>query len=598
MQTISDVVKLMVRSILDKSAGLITDHFPVRKAASDGNKRKAPTDEEAGPSKVPNVQAMGDDPNTDTVVPMDVSPTPANSGGSAGGSTSGMRGAAPLPLGVRNENAVYERNYTKQYHIRIFNRLHEYRTPTVRQVVYNDFIPNIHEIPVDHLGFYLNFAEFQRLRGKTQVRVKQCEVDVANHSAIISYETSASQTQIGNNNLGITLIQLDPYIHKSRTGVCLNQNQAAVVSDTFLGVSANEFEPTATPSSNLKGLSAQYITRNFDNRFCYRTVRSATNIIHNNQPTIAVPMQFFNVNRHVVKRINASMQEGHFTSWSHKPKSGVIVSNNRLFPMGSIAGSRENFNVSDHRNISWRSVVLDNLSERTGLQDRPVGQAIGVATNPPGNVINDVFENTAQFERIIIDDPFTNISNRHDGIPVLAVGMDPQVGIVAASSLMTAVPCHVDLIITARCTLEITEGITYDDVNYGAIQEFDYKFPNYRMRITGAEQTVPGILLGPNDTSEPNFNEINGNTVPPDNGVPISWNFPGVLTFEGDKSESDKTEMYNTINEMKKDEVAGYFLRSKAKARILANEKRLGVTAPPTTTQSTSNNKYPNSNLD
>nr|QTE04069.1 MAG: VP [Phylloscopus proregulus parvoviridae sp.] len=492
--------------------------------------------------------------NDSTDVEMADMPTAAN-GSATSSSSSGMRGSAEFPIGIRQQTAKYTRVYSKQYHLRLFNRLNEYETPTVNGVVYNDYIPNYHEIPCDLLAFYLNFSEMQRLRNKTQVRVKRCDVDVANHTAIISYETNAAGTQIGNNNLGITLCQLDPMIVRHRTGRANLRQQGAVIRNVFWGIDVNTLPPVGAPVSNMPGLSAEFITRNYNNRYRYRTVRQIVNRSHNTVAVPNVPMQFYNVNRHVIKRKNVSITEGNFTTWSHVPKSGVVFAQNfGVMPPGSVDTAPLTINMNDHHNARARGITNVGVTPNTGFGNVQMGLPAPTSVNPVGQIAPDIFRNIGfdpdTMSRILIDDPYVNMGDKASHVPALIIGMDPQVGIVESTGVSTAVPCHVDLIITARIELEITEGVNYDDSNYGLLQEINYKFPNWRLYSNPSETAPPQALQGPMHQENALDAEVVFNAAGTNDNIQSTWNYPppitptasDVLNKEHDKTVEDENK--------------------------------------------------------
>lgn len=487
-------------------------------------------------------------------MPMADAPEPAVIGAATNSASNGMRGTVPLPVGVRQGQTTFLRTYKKQYQLRLSNDLNAYRTPTEQGVMYNEFIPPIHEIPVDFVSFYLNYAELQRLRQYTQVRVVEANCDVFNQTAILTFETNAQRTQIGNNNIGVTMVQLDPEIGKYRTGASRLLNVHQYVQEVFWGVDVNALPVSTTENTSMPGLSAMVERRNFNAKYGYRTTRAIVNRTENSVlASVVAAQQFFNVNRYVIKRHNISMEEGHFTSWSHKPKSGVIFSQNKgVFASGGMRGAIMNF--ADDRQQTIRTLNSSN----TTIKGPVAGQPVTSTTNVIGNYYNEVFQNSQSYSYMLIDDPFVNPSNQNGAIPILAIGMDPQVAINSTTDALAKIDCHVDITLDVSITLEITQGTDYDDCNYGALQEINYKFPNYRTYRTDTPIGAPVIITGPQHLENPVDNDIHvSNSTAINNNIPITWGYPALPTK--DDVEDDDKVLQASLKSYTQDERDPYF---------------------------------------
>lgn len=476
--------------------------------------------------------AMDTDMQNDQPVTSAVSRDANNSAG-------GMRGTAEMPIGLRNQSASYRRTYTKQYKLRIFNELAQYDTPDVGGVRWNDFIPPYHDLPVDLVAFYLDQSEMQRLRTKTKVVVKQANVNISNKTAILTYETNAAGTQIGNNNLGVTLIQLDPNINKHRTGEGV-PSQGQIIRNYFWGADVNGLPITTGPSTNLSGISSKYVFRNYSNKYRYRTLRANTGRSHDGSTFPITPMQFFNVDRHVVMRKNVSMVEGSLIDWSYTPQNGLIFAQQAgLFPPGEFTGIAINL---------WAHHDITNRMQNGGATAAAVRAYASqpVAAQPvPNTYASDVFKNIVPtaYSLLKIDDEYVSPSHTRNQIPVLSFGIEPQVAINQSTNAVAPIPCHVDLIVSTSIELEITEGIDYDDSNYGLLQEINYKFPDYRTyRYDGLSD--PAALLGPLHTELPCDNEIPHNSVTTTNTVASTWTYASVQRtdqeIEDEEAEKNK----------------------------------------------------------
>jgi hypothetical protein len=538
-----------------------------------GEKRKHEGEPEAGPSGEPQTKNPTVNENSTVManntgdLPMADAPVVARDSGATNSASSGSRGQAPLPLGIRQSGQTYTRTFTRQYKLRIFNELSQRATPTVGGVIYNDFIPPYHDLPVDVLSFYMHPYDIQRLRHHTRVRVLNCDVDVSTHTAIITYETNAAGTQIGNNNLGITLIQLDPFM--PRTGESLIPEQATLVQNIFTGSDVNTLPISAVPTAdNLGSLSATVVTRNYSNKYRYRTTRAIDAVLprlHLTAATQITPSQFFPVDRYVIKRENISMTEGHFTSWSYKPKNGLIFARQRgLYAPGTITATTV-INPNQKQAVSHRAFQAGNI---TGPQVTAPGQVNTIAALAVGNYYNDVFENEESNILISIDSSFVNGGGKVE-VPHLIIGIEPQVGVNSTNDPPKPIPCHVDLIVTTSIDIEITDGIDYDDSLYPRIDEINYKYPDHRL-YTATTGAGPFRILGaPFHSSNPDNNEQAWNSRGIDNTIRTTFAYPQIDKVPTDQDNIDAlakalTERNTAYEEMMKNDQP-YFTRAQKK---------------------------------
>jgi hypothetical protein len=476
--------------------------------------------------------------------PMADAPVAARDSAMSNSAQGGQRGTVPLPPGIRQPKRQYVATYTKQYQLRIFNELAAYTTPTYEGIQYNSFIPPFHDIPCDLLAFYLNYSEMQRLRNKTSVQGLEFNVSVANHTAIITYETNASGTQIGNNNLGVTMCVLDPALHKYRTGVAVEAQQGDLVNRICWGTNANALVPSATPSTALQGLSAQYITRNFTNKYCYLTPRAAPTRTHNGLTQTVIPMQFFNINRFISKRVNVSMEEGVIATWSHKPKHGHYFGRYaNLYGRGGIQAS--NF-VSGQKPLAMRPLITGT----TNMQNQVAGAAPTSTFNVIGNMYNDIWENETNLTRINIENHFAGDTQTIDHPDVLTLGIEPQIAINNGVDQPVAIPLHVDLIVTAMCKLLITEGTDYCEANYGTQEEYEFKFPQYRVYRADNISGEPSIIQPTMHTELPVDADIGFNSTSINRTLPTTWAWPSAVGAT--RAEDDKT-LHANLKSIEKD---------------------------------------------
>lgn len=386
----------------------------------------------------------------------DASVEPTVGGGSSGGGASsagaGIRGQAILPKGLPLLAATYTRVFNKQWKLRIFNRFHGRLTNDTENAFYNVFVPSYDELPVGHLGFYLYPEEFRRLQQATRVVVKDVQAQLFSNTAIITFETNASTTSIGNNNIGVKVVTINPLISKYRSGR-FNNDQRNVVANILHGVNPSTLPAATTVSTSFTGVSAETIIRNYVNPFQYFTVRIAKTVPPLNN-THVVNQGFFPVDRFVEKTFNASIEEGVFHSWQFTPTSGLIVSNNAFMEGTAIPGSSSVMNSNSRNMMSQNTnTTATNPTNKRGMP----GSAITSNTSELQSILQQNFRNFNSIYDVCVD-PFSTGGVGFERIPACIFGFQPMTSVTSSDSVPTPTNIHMDIQVDAWITLEITEG--------------------------------------------------------------------------------------------------------------------------------------------
>ncbi|XP_037932857.1 uncharacterized protein LOC119667626 [Teleopsis dalmanni] len=125
------------------------------------------------------------------------------------------------------------------------------------------------------LGFCLSKDEISMLIGATTARVKNIGVEIHHKTAVLTFETQSSNTNVGNNNIGVYLCHLAEDIGLKCFGQTAENN--SIVENIFWGKHGSRLESTEWRDE----LGSEYITKNYDHRFQYysNTTPSAM-IIH------------------------------------------------------------------------------------------------------------------------------------------------------------------------------------------------------------------------------------------------------------------------------------------------------------------------------
>lgn len=461
---------------------------------------------------------------------------PRSAGGSgkgmSGSTGGGLRGTANLPRGIRQESMSCIRSYRKQYQFRIQNGVievgHLYNPNVVptNKTEFGQVSPDnygscgtirypYHDIPVNMLGFYLTEEEMRALNFFSECRVKMARCDVYNKTGVLNFETASSISGIGNNNVGIYLNQISSDVGQKRTGTL--PDIVPLIEDVIWGETFKvSKDPAEFTSANIAKLGARYVRRTLNNKFEYVTPmnqsvnndfmqdtfsQNGRDIAHN-VPGI-VP--YFNINPFIEHRINASMDEGLFTSWAYTPKDGLVAGN---FGVGITK-----FHSGLGMNTKTRLPMLQiaNVPGDKGKSSEPncIYNAAGIHTDVP--IDND--------QTILALTPYARSANvlsmidreelTGEKIPPLIIGIDPLISEIETSTnnKWEPVKCFVDLFIDVELTMECKYGFDYIDPSMPSIPA-NYKFPRYMLR--GPDNTV--MQANPNKTDLITSNILVANT--------------------------------------------------------------------------------------
>lgn len=464
-------------------------------ATAEDNKASAPEG-----SRMEVDQNVNDTAGDDGAMQSDA---PGTAGGSNTPTTGGTRGTVTLPIGLPIFHARYTRVYTKQYHLRIFNKLHQRKTLFAGGSKYNIFIPSIHELPVSLATFYMSLTELERLRHKTRAVMTECNVAVHHSTAVLTFETAATTTDVGNNNVGIKLIALDPMVSQYRKGQH-SKFQKDVVTNIFHGKHSATLANSATASTDLTGLGAQYMIRNFENPFEYASLQYTSDKLKETDVTSAniitrVNEDYFPINRFISNRVNASIAEGQLSQWSYKPNDGLLFSNCYIDDNSVYGQEKSLFTYSKISNspLYWKQ---NKSTLTTGTP--PVSSLINVSGRAPfqGFIQTESSRNDTTHWNTFrnLNDPFEIKIDRYSGhgmgstrLPVMAFGIEPFVSINTSDQHAVAAKAHIDLIVNCSCQVLITEGTDgVDQSRTSQLIEFNTLTPDLQLQARSANGGV------------------------------------------------------------------------------------------------------------
>lgn len=401
----------------------------------------------------------------------------ARMGGGGSGGSSGVdaaRGIAALPTGIRDPIHAGSRAFTKQYVIRIFNDSVEYRSqsgsgiqPKLKFVRWP-----FHDIPVELVNFYLSIDEMRWLTQFSEVRGGLCRIRVSNRTAVMPFETNSSVTTVGNNNVGVHLCQIDPTVGSLRIG---HLPDPLSLLTSLHGTHLGNFPDSDKWSQTVKDLGAQFITRNYDHRFEYASLTN--NYVHRDAvkpplPTTIYEENCFPLRDFIIKRINASMNEGLFTEWEHDYSDAILFGRaNNWAPSGQLKPTSEHFNKVPVSGYSKAANYLDAnfapgvfAGSNTALSD---------STEPYRSFWSDVSSNW--YSKYM----FYNNPESHKDVPALIIGMDTLMSNTTYTSASTLVNTYIELTLDVECTVHYSNGN-----------------PRFRMFAPSGQTRIPKDNLG------------------------------------------------------------------------------------------------------
>lgn len=420
------------------------------------------------------------------------------SGKSEGGSsTGGVRGTVDLWSGNRQSGFISTRVYKKEYLFRVVNEAVEIKAATDNAV--SNSLRSIrypyHDIPVNLLSFYLSKAEIAELMNYTKSEVEAVKVHVFNKTGCLNFETSASTSSIGNNNVGIYLCQLSPDILHKRYGIL--PSQGIFIDENCWGRPTKNLS-NQDWSTDLAYLGAQYVRHKLDNRFEYQCHMDNK---YRKQETNGIQLPLFNVNPFIMKRSNVSMTEGLFTTYEYKPRKGLVA--------GQFTNNKWGHVCNDFKHYVLKNATLPLLEKH--ISSGSADTSFGPLSNSAGQsaqigsggftesamMLNRFFNYTQDdYENIFIDDPIFFGKNIQ---PPLIIGIEPLT--TSLNGKWEPIKCFVDITIQVELVMKIQQGVDYINPNTESWFRPDYMNPEY----------VPTVAMGDNSivqlTTPTNLNE-------------------------------------------------------------------------------------------
>lgn len=417
-----------------------------------------------------------------------------SAGNNAGMSTTaGTRGVAQLPTGVRDPPSSGSRLFTKQYVIRIFNEQVEYRSflsggrPGLNLQGKSVRWP-FHDIPVDLVQFFVNRDEMLWLKQFGKVTGGKASVKVYNRTAVIPFETNSTLTTVGNNNVGVHLCQIDPNVTNIRIG---QLPEPAPLLETLQGKHIGELPANVNWSTELSTLGAQFVTRNYDHRFEYLADFSTIpNNIHDSvwpQARSEYRGNAFPIRDFIVKRENASFNEGLFTEWDYDYSDALIFARcDDAMPFGALTGGSATFGPGNRGTAKFN----DTPSQiGTGI----IGGRGPYNTQTKTMYVEDDRLYSSRFADVTIDNfpmlKFYSHPEHPKTVPGLIIGIDTLMSATTYAGAPAKVNTYIEL--TLDCSLE---------VHYSNSNEL------YRMNQANAQLRIPQRLNGIHDV--PYYNNL------------------------------------------------------------------------------------------
>jgi hypothetical protein len=343
---------------------------------------------------------------------------------------------------------------------------------------------NLDELPVQHVAFYLSREEMQELRQYTNVRAKRCAVEISTKTATLTFQTNTTSTQVGNNNLGVYLIKMDDDYHVKRNGY-MEKDQGNIIKEIFWGEHISKFATLSDPplkADNVAKLGAQYVVRNFDNKFVHTMPQFAVATGGFSQlQYVSNPMVIDNF---IAERRNASMQEGHFISWEHTCDDGILYGMHSLstIPTGGHTQQTGNlrYNCQQPFNYSHGASAQTTAKQSTShLQDNSgsITSDVGITAAHSLMLPHLDLEDTEENDLDMLIQDRNNINTKSSMKPLI-FGIETLTGINKLEDIAGVVPCHIELYVNVLMEVDVQQGVDYLPRFGGSLRQPDFIHPN------------------------------------------------------------------------------------------------------------------------
>lgn len=449
----------------------------------------------------------------------------SNNAGGAGGTNipgMGVRGSIERPIGLDKSVMSFRHNYTKEYKLRIRTKPIGYKSYNLVDKQRHTIIYPFHDLPVDHLGFYLSFGEILQLSKFGRVEAKNFKCSAYMTTAVLPFETQSSVAAVGNNNVGVTAVTFKDL---SRVRLGEIPNGAPYIRDIFWGNHPSQLADAEQESTNFAPNPPAWImTRDFDRRYEYEYGKDSMSTQGGSDITdyLCYPSYFPWMN-YVKKRWNASITEGWVDHWEYKPKNGYLFGKNTL-TLNTMSNIRQDDynssydmvqlrskhkvnnpnqirtkNYPDSNTDNWQmkgATVRNNIQNEytaaewkseTGSQIKRAGPQIYPLFNEEPTIL--------AYSRKLIDTS-ANFKEGHDSatnmiIPTFTFGLEPLISHSPSGGFNTNIDAWVEVIIHTSCEIEVNNNPPYLYVGGQVAKDDVFNYPFYKTpQMTNARNVL------------------------------------------------------------------------------------------------------------
>nr|QHA33816.1 hypothetical protein [Atrato Denso-like virus 1] len=439
------------------------------------DKRGVPA--EGGTSSAGSTEAMAEEgvANPDAMDTDDVHSRTRRSttgGTTSSSSASGLRGTVQWPDGLPLAESKQEQSYHRDYTFRLSSAPIQYKTLSGTNGVGTVVKFPVFEFPYWSSGFCLSEEELGKiLQETTKATVKSIAVKIYCKTATLPFATNVSTAGIGNNNIGVQIMQFRKDINKYRKGRYIFADD---IMNKCWGGHLSSLNVSNDWSEDMHTLGAECVTRNWDSRFEFDHEHSGTPLWNDGGNGNTYSDHLFPWRQFCTNFRNATFEEGLYDEFIFKPNKGTFhcqtrISDNMSLDDGNIGLCKRTF-PTVYNNQTKNSKVVPPY--QIG------GYAIGkewVTTDTCYKIPSSRFQYTKTGAATI---PFDDCDLAE--IPCLSIGIDPIYNGDIATLKGKLVNVNLDVRVQVVTIIEEVRGTNYQFRFGGNLVQKDPKFGIWR----------------------------------------------------------------------------------------------------------------------
>lgn len=399
----------------------------------------------------------------------------AAGGSASSGAQSGLRGTVKWPDGLPIPESRKEQPYHRDYSFRLSSDGISYKTVSDTNGTGTWVKFPVFEFPFWSAGFCLSEEELAKILEEcTSATTKSITVKIFAKTATLPFATNVSTSGIGNNNVGVQIMQFRKDINKYRKGKYIFADD---VMKKCWGSHLSSLDPsTGDYSEEMAALGAECVTRNWNSKFEFWHEHSGKNV-WNGANTNTYSDHLFPWRQFLTNFRNATFEEGEYDTFTYIPQNGTFHCQTRV--SDNLAPESGTIGFSAHKTPS------DFFTHKTNnvkvVPPRPMAGRWYTDDNLNTETLYRVPSSRLQYTKtgaatLSLDD--TDLED----IPTFSIGIDPIYNGDIATLKGKLVNVNVDIRVQVVTIIEEVRGTNYQHRYGGNIVQKDPKFGKWRVQ--------------------------------------------------------------------------------------------------------------------